>query len=128
MFKELREGRSRWFRMALAPDVHFRFPGDHSWAADYRTRAEVEDWLERYVRTGLRLYPQESVVTGPPWRTTVCTWFLDSARGPDGELVYENEGVLVDTLRWGRVKEHISFEDTQKTAAFDDYLRRQGRL
>ena len=81
--------------------------------------------MQRYVDVGLKLRPQEVVVSGPPWRMTVCTWFTDHATGADGQVVYRNEGVLVDKLVWGRVKEHVSFEDTQKTRAFDAYLERE---
>lgn len=44
------------------------------------------------------------------------------ATAHDGTVVYRNEGVLVDKLVWGRVKQHVSYEDTQKTDAFDEYL------
>jgi hypothetical protein len=37
-------------------------------------------------------------------------------------VIYENEGVLFDRLRWGRVCEHISYEDTQRTFEFDRRL------
>ena len=32
-----------------APDVHFRFPGTSSWAADVVGRDKVEEWLKRMV-------------------------------------------------------------------------------
>ena len=38
------------------------------------------------------------------------------------EVIYENEGVLFDRLRWGRIREHISYEDTQRTVEFDRRL------
>ena len=122
LFAELRAGRVRWFVALLADDVHFRFPGDHSWAADYRGKELVRRWLERYVAVGLQLHPHEIVVSGPPWNTVICTRFTDSARAPNGEVVYRNEGVLFDRLVWGRIKQHVSYEDTQKTAAFDAHL------
>jgi ketosteroid isomerase-like protein len=128
LLAELRAGRSRWLVALLAEDVHFRFPGDHSWAADFRGKAQARQWLARYQRAGLRLHPREVVVSGPPWRMTVCTWFTDHATGDDGEVVYRNEGVLVDRLVWGRIREHVSFEDTQRTAAFDDHLRGRNLL
>jgi hypothetical protein len=37
-------------------------------------------------------------------------------------VIYENEGVLFDRLRWGRIREHISYEDTQRTLDFDRKL------
>ena len=122
LLAELRAGRTRWLVALLADDVHFRFPGDHSWAADFQSKAEAERWLARYVRAGLQLHPREIVVGGPPWRTVVCTRFTDYAAAPDGSVVYRNEGVLVDTLVWGKITEHASYEDTQKTVAFDEYL------
>jgi hypothetical protein len=118
----LRAGRTRPFLAVVADDIHFRFPGEHSWAADFHSKGEVARWLRRYVAVGLKLYPRKVLVSGPPWRTTVCTWFVDSLVDEDGRTVYRNEGVLVDRLVWGRVVEHVSFEDTQKTAALDRYL------
>ena len=122
LFAELRAGRAKWLLLLMADDVHFRFPGEHSWAADYHTKAEVRKWVDRYLRVGLQLHPQQVVVSGPPWRMTICTWFTDYAVSAQGDVVYRNEGVLIDTLRWGRITEHVSFEDTQKTVAFDEYL------
>lgn len=121
---QLRAGRPRPLFLLLAPDIHFRFPGEHSWAADFHGREEAKRWLQRYVRVGLQLHPQEIVVGGPPWRMTIFTRFTDHAADPDGTIVYRNEGVLVDTLVWGRIKRHVSYEDTQKTLAFDHYLER----
>jgi ketosteroid isomerase-like protein len=126
LLAELRRGRTRWLLWLMADDVHFRFLGEHSWSADFHGKSGVRDWLRRYVRAGLQLHPREIVVGGPPWRTTVCTWFVDRASAPTGEMVYANEGVLVDRVRWGRITEHVSYEDTQRTAAFDEYLRHAG--
>lgn len=123
LFAELRAGRPRWFLALMADDIHFRFPGDHSWAADFHGKDQAEQWLRRYLEHGLQLEPREVVVSGPLWRLTICTWFDDRATGDDGTVVYRNEGVLVDRLVWGRITEHVSFEDTQRTAAFDDHLR-----
>jgi ketosteroid isomerase-like protein len=128
LFAQLRAGRPQWFLALAADDIHFRFPGDHSWAADFRGKGQARQWLQRYVDIGLKLHPREIVVSGPPWRMVVCTWFTDSTTGPDGEVVYRNEGVLVDRIVWGRLKEHVSFENTQATARFDDYLRSVGKL
>jgi hypothetical protein len=35
-------------------------------------------------------------VSGPPWNTVICTLFTDRATDGRGEVIYENEGVLVD--------------------------------
>jgi hypothetical protein len=128
LFAELRAWRPRWFVALMADDIHFRFLGEHSWAADFTGKERAGQWLRRYREIGLQLHPREIVVSGPPWRMTVCTWFTDYAESDDGEVVYRNEGVLIDRLVWGRIKEHVSFEDAQRTAVFDDYLRATGRL
>ena len=51
----------------------------------------------RYLQAGLELRPHEVVVSGPPWRTLVC-------------------------VVWGRIREHVSYEDTQRTLEFDRRL------
>ena len=122
LLAQLRAGRSRLLLGLMADDIRFRFPGRHSWAADFTGKGEARAWLRRYLSVGLQLYPRQIVVSGPPWRMTICTWFEDTAAAADGRIVYRNEGVLVDRLVWGRVVEHVSFEDTQKTAEFDRYL------
>ena len=54
------------------PDVVLRFPGQSSWAGEFRGQAEVRRWLERFVAVGLQVYPEEVAVTGWPWRSTIC--------------------------------------------------------
>lgn len=126
LLARLRCGDPRWLLAFMANDVHFRFLGQHSWAADYHSKRQVHEWLARYVYVGLQLQPHEIVVSGPPWNTVVCTRFTDSATTPTGDLMYENEGVLFDRVVWGRIREHISYEDTQQTAAFDARLAEAG--
>lgn len=122
LLARLRRGDHRWLLASMADDVHFRFLGEHSWATDFHSKAQVEPWLERYVRVGLQLQPHEIVVSGPPWNTVICTRFTDTATDRDGEVIYRNEGVLFDRVVWGRIREHISYEDTQRTLAFDQTL------
>lgn len=107
---------------SYADDVRFVFPGRHSWAADFRGKEELEPWLQRFVSAGLTFEPQEIVVSGPPWNTTVCVRFTDHATGPDGEVVYSNRGVIFGKAAWGKVKLYEVYEDTQKVAEFDEYL------
>lgn len=119
----LRSGDPRLLLGAMSDDVHFRFLGEHSWAADYHSKVEVRGWLRRYVQARLELTPHE-VVSGPPWNTLICTRFTDRATDERGNLIYENEGVLFDRVVWGRIREHVSYEDTQRTVEFDRVLGR----
>ena len=122
VFARLRRGDPRALLALTAHDVHFRFLGKHSWAADYHSKVEVQKWLERYLRARLELEPHEVVVSGPPWNTVICTRFTDRATDERGNVIYENEGVLFDRLAWGRIREHVSYEDTQRTVEFDRRL------
>jgi ketosteroid isomerase-like protein len=109
-----------------AEDGHFRFPGESSWSADYHSKADIGRWYERFARAGLQLEPHEILVQGPPWRTTVCVHFTDHALDRDGAVVYENHGVLLVRMAWGKVRFGTVYEDTQKVARFDDYLATVG--
>lgn len=111
---------------AWADDGHFQFPGESSWAIDTHQKADIEAWYRRFAAAGLQLEPEEILVQGPPWRTTVCVHFTDHATGPDGELVYENRGMLFTRIAWGKVRYGTVYEDTQKVAAFDHYLEAHG--
>jgi ketosteroid isomerase-like protein len=102
--------------------VRFVFPGNNSWAADFQGKDRLRPWLRRFVRVGLELDVHDILVSGPPWRTTVCVRFTDRASGPDGRLVYENRGVIVLKLRWGKVIYEEANEDTERIAAFDRHL------
>jgi len=105
-----------------APDVHFRFPGSSSWAADVTGRDHVEAWLRRMAATGLQHSLREVVVGGPPWRMSLVLRGTDSLAGADGTPVYENRYVIWGTTRWGRVHDYEVYEDTEKATALDAYL------
>jgi ketosteroid isomerase-like protein len=105
-----------------ADDGHFEFPGRSSWTADLHTKAEIGAWYDRFARAGLQIEPEEVLVKGWPWRTTVCIHFTDTAASPTGEVVYENHGVIVARMRWGKIRWGTVYEDTQKVQAFDEYL------
>lgn len=105
-----------------AKDVRFRFPGTSSFATELQGKEALELWLQRFVSLALQIYPDEVILKGPPWRTTLCvrgTVFLD---GPDGERVYDNRYVIWGRMAWGLVREYEVYEDTEKSAAFDEYL------
>ena len=105
------------------PDVQFTFPGDNSWSGVYRGRDEVAAWLRRMVDVGVKTYPDEVVVTGPPWRSTVCVRGHDHVDASDGRRVYENRFVIWGRMAWGRLREYEVYEDTEKPEALDAWLR-----
>ena len=109
-----------------ARDVRFRFPGRNSWAGEYRGKRELERWLQRFVASGLQIFADEIVVTGPPWNTTVCLRGHDFLTSGEGETVYENRYVIWGHARWGLLRDYEVYEDTEKTSELDGYLAERG--
>jgi ketosteroid isomerase-like protein len=105
------------------PDVQLTFPGQNSWSGVYRGRDQVAAWLRRMVDVGVKTYPDEVVVKGPPWRATICVRGHDHVDAPDGRRVYENRFVIWGRMSWGRLREYEVYEDTDKPEALDAYLR-----
>lgn len=105
-----------------AQDVRMVFPGQSSWSTDLRGKAEHERWLRRFTDAGIQIFPDEVIVQGFPWSTTVCVRGHDHLDTPRGERVYENRYVLWGRMVWGKLTEYEVYEDTQKTDEFDRWL------
>ena len=78
--------------------------------------------IKRFAALGLQIQPDEVITSGWPWRSTVCLRGTDHLRGPDGTVVYENRYVIWGHLRWGRLRDHEVYEDTEKAAALDAWI------
>ncbi len=102
------------------------FPGEHSWGGEYRGKAAIEGFLRRFVDTGLQLEPEEILVNGWPWDTTVCVRFTDGSPGPDGKVEYSNRGVIFARSKWGKIVLQETYEDTQRVADWDKRLASAG--
>ncbi len=105
-----------------AKDVKFRFPGSSSWSAEMQGRENLERWLQRFVDTGLQIYPDEVVLQGFPWRQTICVRGHIHLDAPGGERVYENRYVLWGRISWGLLREYEVYEDTEQPKRLDEYL------
>jgi ketosteroid isomerase-like protein len=105
-----------------ANDAVLVFPGDNSWGGEHRGRDAIKAFLERFARVGVQFQAQEIMVSGWPWNATLCVVFRDHAKDADGNIVYENHGVIYGRTRWGKIVFQEDFEDTTKVAAFDRWL------
>src|SRR5205807_5342276 len=105
-----------------APDLSFVFPGSNSWSGRFHSRDEHRRWLERLVRVGVKTDVDEVVAAGFPWKMTACIRGRSWRDNPRGERVYENRFVIWAHLRWGRLKDYETYEDTEKAQGLDDYL------
>ena len=121
----LRAGDYRPLLRLDAGDIRFRFPGTSSWATELEGKQELEQWLQRFVDTGIQIYPDEVVVKGFPWNMTLCVRGTDHLDSPGGERVYENRYVIWGRMSWGLLREYEVYEDTERAAALDQYLARR---
>jgi len=107
---------------SFADDATLVFPGDHSFGGEYKGKAEIRRFLERFAEVGIQLEPHEILVDGWPWKTTVMLRFTNEARDENGNVVYANRGAIFARAAWGKIKYQEDYEDTQKVVAFDEYL------
>jgi hypothetical protein len=124
----LRAGDYRPQLRRVAEDVRFRFPGSSSWATELQGKKELERWLQRFVRVGLQIFPDEVVVKGPPWATTLVVRGPIYLKSPAGETVWENRYVIWGQMSWRLLREYEVYEDTEKSTALDEYLVGGGEL
>ena len=114
--------------MALyADDVSFAFPGDSSFAPGASNKRELEQWLDRFMKIGLQIYPDEVVLKGFPWRQSICVRGHIHLDDPEEGRVYANRYVIWGRIAGGNRREYEVYEDTDQTRQRDEYLARTGR-
>jgi ketosteroid isomerase-like protein len=101
-----------------SPDVHHRFGGNHALGGERHDREALRRWFERLGRLAptLRLTVHDVWVKGGPWNTTVIMRWSAVQVLPDG-LPYNNHGVHIIRMRWGKVFDIDANEDSQLVAA-----------
>jgi hypothetical protein len=124
----IRAGDYRPQLRRVAKDVRFRFPGSSSSATEIEGKEDLERWLQRFVRVGLQIFPDEVVAKGPPWATTLTVRGTIHLRSPAGELVYQNRYVIWGRMSWRLLREYEVYEDTEQSTVLDEYLVSIGEL
>ena len=99
-------------------DVHHRFGGDHALGGERHDREALGRWFERLGRLAptLQLTVHDVWVKGGPWNTTVIIRWSAVQDLPDGSP-YNNHGVHIIRMRWGKVFDIDANEDSQLVAA-----------
>jgi ketosteroid isomerase-like protein len=102
---------------ACAPDIHHRFGGHHALGGERHDREVLSRWFARLGRLAptLRLHVRDVWVKGWPHDTTVIIRWDATQTLPDGSP-YENHGVHVIQMRWGKIVDIDANEDSQIVA------------
>ncbi|GGJ21781.1 nuclear transport factor 2 family protein [Deinococcus roseus] len=117
-FQTLSEGDKADLNSILklfAPDARFSFSGEHALGGARQGHLSIRAWFERFQRIFPEIHftVQRILVSGWLWNTLVNTFFTVQAQLPDGTL-YQNEGLQVLRICWGKIKEDHLFEDISK--------------
>lgn len=126
-FRHLNGGNPQPILDKFAPDAHFVFLGAHAMGADLHTFSAIRRWFERILRLfpGIQIDPVEVNVSGMPWNTLVVVHLAIRATLPDGRT-YQNRGLQMVRLRWGRIVEDYVYEDTHVLIGELENLARLG--
>jgi ketosteroid isomerase-like protein len=100
-----------------APDIHHRFAGNHPLGGERHDKEALRLWFERLGRLGpsLRLTVRDVWVKGLPNNTTIIIRWTAAQTLPDGSP-YENHGVHIVQMRWGKIVDIDANEDSQVVA------------
>lgn len=126
-FEQIEAGDYEALLRGYAPGAAQTFFGQHPLGGTRHTTASLRRWYERLfaLLPELRFDLRQIIVQGGPWDTTVAVEWRDRARPRDGQP-YDNEGVHVIRLRWGRVRDMRIYCDTQKIDRVCSRLARHG--
>lgn len=129
-FETLSQGKKADLQRVLqlfSPRAQFSFSGNHALGGQRQGLSDIRKWFERFQR----IFPEITfrvdriVVSGWPWNTLVTTFFTVESPLPDGRT-YQNEGLQVLRICWGKITEDHLFEDTLKLQAALSCLEKHG--
>ena len=100
-----------------APNIHHRFGGHHALGGERHDRETLRRWFQRLGRLcpTLKLTVHDVWVKGWPHNTTIIVRWTGTQTLPDGSP-YENHGVHIVRMRWGKVVDIDANEDSQVVA------------
>lgn len=113
MFQSLSEGDYEPALVGLAEPFEHTFAGDHALGGTRHTADGFRAWFERLFRLfpNLNFEIRSIAVSGPPWDIVSVVEWIDRAT-PAGGGTYENCGVHVIRLHWGKLASIHAYLDT----------------
>lgn len=114
-FANMSNGNYEAVLKMFAPDVKFKFYGDHALGETASDLQRTRAWFAKMFRIfpGIQFQVTHVFVQGLPWNTEICTHLRISLQLADG-TPYENVAIQFVRLKWGRIYEDYVLEDTQK--------------
>ena len=116
-------------------DAALAFPGDNGFARQFRPvekgrsahvshrgKAEIEGFLCQYVANGMQMQIDDVLMGGPPWNLRIAARVRAWSPASDGTDRYNNRAVMYIVTRWGKIREHEDYEDSERSAAFSELL------
>lgn len=127
VFAQVDAGDHQAVLAGCAPDIHHRFGGAHALGGERHDREALTQWFARLGRLcpDLSLQVHDVWVKGLPYNTTAVIRWTSSATRPDGTR-YDNHGVHVVRMRWGKAASIDANEDSQAVAELLDQLAAAG--
>jgi ketosteroid isomerase-like protein len=112
-FQDISQGNFEALLKNFAPNVHFTFAGETALGANVNNKEAVREWFQRVhkIFPKLKIEAQTIDVTGFPWNTVAAVKFKVSDTLADGTK-YENQGVQIVKIIWGKVVDDHLQEDT----------------
>jgi ketosteroid isomerase-like protein len=118
VFNEIGNRNADYVLAGLAPRFDHSFAGSRALGGVRHSVGGIKSWFERLYR----LFPdidftlKHVAVSGWPWDTTAMIEWHDSATTATGDP-YDNNGVHIVRLRWGKLVGLHAYLDTELVAA-----------
>jgi ketosteroid isomerase-like protein len=127
VFEALNRGDYETVLKGISPAITHKFSGSHALGGTRHSIEAMRQWFQRLYRLVPEMhFTIESVtVSGFPWNMTIAVAWTEVATPADGSH-YDNSGVNLIQMRWGRVVHLQVYEDTQRVEAMFRKLAAQG--
>jgi ketosteroid isomerase-like protein len=116
-FKALNTENTVPFFKSLGSPFQYRFAGDSPLSGERSTVESMQAWWKRVftLLPGAQFTVGDITVNGMPWNTTVMTYVTVASKLADG-TAYSNEFMQMMTLKFGKITNVVTIEDTQRLA------------
>jgi ketosteroid isomerase-like protein len=113
----------------MAPTFTYRFYGDHALGGERHTAAALRMWWHRLddLLPGIIFQVDDVLVAGWPWATRIATLIRVDVGLADGSR-YQNVVMQFLSMRWGKITEVRTLEDTLLLKEALDRLAAQGNI